>query len=349
MNPNDPENMIDYLDALPDDLEKAWLLGNAYELPQFAPIRKVCIAGMGGSAIGGDFLAAFLAKGGKVPLVSWRNYDLPKWAEGEDCLVVCSSHSGNTEETLSAFAQALKQGCSVMAFCTGGELEKRARAAGKACWVFEHHGQPRTAIPFAFGILLALLKRLGLADFDESEIAEAAEVMRDQRKRIGTQSALHQNPAMRMAGQLMNRNVVVLAAGENEVIARRWKGQIAELAKGWASFEGLPEMNHNTLAGLQFPENLFEKSSAIFLRAEMDHARNKIRIEHSMQQFMVAGMAVDAVHASGKGRLAQMWSLLQFGDYVAYYLALNYGVDPTPIEALNALKKKLASAPLLRH
>ena len=343
MNSKDPENMLAYIDALSDDLEKAWALGQAYELPELPQIRKVCIAGMGGSAIGGDMLASFLARGGKVPIISWRNYGLPDWASGEDTLVICSSHSGNTEETLSAFDQALQNGCSVLAFATGGELEKRARATGKACWIFDHHGQPRTAIPFAFGILLAFFQRAGLAEFDASEISEAAAVMRVQREVLTASSPLHQNPAKRLGGQLLGRNVIILGAGENEVIARRWKGQISELAKAWASFEGLPEMNHNALAGLESPESLFEKTSAIFLRAKMDHPRNKIRIEHSMQQFLIAGMVVDSIQAVGQGRLAQMWSLLQFGDYLAYYLALDYGVDPTPVEALNALKRKLVS------
>jgi len=343
MNSKDPENMLAYIDALPDDLEKAWALGQAFDLPELPFVRKVCIAGMGGSAIGGDMLASFLAKGGKVPIVSWRNYGLPDWAFGEDTLVICSSHSGNTEETLSAFEQALENGCSILAFTTGGELEKRARAAGKSCWIFEHHGQPRTAIPFAFGILLGFMQRAGLVEFDPSEISEAATIMRAQRELLTASSPVHKNPAKRLGGQLLGRNVIILGAGENEVIARRWKGQISELAKAWASFEGLPEMNHNALAGLEAPESLFENTSAIFLRAKMDHLRNQIRIEHTMQQFLIAGMAVDAVQAVGTGRLAQMWSLLQFGDYVAYYLALDYGVDPTPIEALNALKRKLAS------
>jgi glucose/mannose-6-phosphate isomerase len=343
MNSQDPENMLGYLDALPDDLEKAWALGHTYTLPELPIIHKVCIAGMGGSAIGGDMLASYLSKGGKVPIISWRNYGLPDWASGEDTLVICSSHSGNTEETLSAFDQAIKNGCSILALCTGGELEKRARVAGKACWIFEHHGQPRTAIPFAFGILLAFFQRSGLAAIDASELDEAASVMRAQRELLTASSPLHLNPAKRLAGQLLGRNVIILGAGENEVMARRWKGQVAELAKAWAAFEGLPEMNHNALAGLEAPESLFEKTSAIFLRAKMDHPRNQIRIDHSMHQFMIAGMAVDAVKASGEGRMAQMWSLLQFGDYVAYYLALDYGVDPTPIEALNALKHKLAS------
>jgi glucose/mannose-6-phosphate isomerase len=101
-------------------------------------------------------------------------------------------------------------------------------------------------------------------------------------------------------------------------------------------------MNHNTLAGLVFPESLFEKTSAIFLQAPMDHPRNQKRIDLSTQFFLEAGIGVDSVVARGEGRLAQLWSLLQFGDYVSYYLALDYGIDPTPVEALNALKVALS-------
>lgn len=343
MNLQDPEDMLAYIDALPDDLEKAWAISQTYPLPEFSDLKKVCIAGMGGSAIGGDMLAGYLAKSCKVPIVSWRNYGLPAWAAGSETLVICSSHSGNTEETLSSFDLAVKNGCSVLAFCTGGELEKRAHAAGKPCWIFEHHGQPRTAIPFSFGILLGLMNRLKLADFDPAEITDTTMVMRSQREQLTASVPLHLNPAKRLAGQLINRNVLILAAGELEVIARRWKGQISELAKAWAGFEALPEMNHNALAGLQAPAELFEKTSAIFLRANMDNPRNQIRLDYTMSRFLEAGMAVDAIRAKGESRMAQMWSLLQFGDYVAYYLALNYGVDPTPIDALNALKRKLAS------
>ena len=173
-------------------------------------------------------------------------------------------------------------------------------------------------------------------------LAEAVQVMQDNKTYLTLTSPLAADPARRMAGQLLERNIVIFAAGELEVIARRWKTQINELAKGWASFEGLPEADHNTLAGLENPENLFEKTSAIFLRANMDHPRNALRLEATQRSCLQAGIATDTVWAKGTTRLAQFWSLLQLGDYVAYYLALNYGVDPTPIEIMTQLKKWMA-------
>ena len=341
-NPKDPENMAGYIESLPADLASAWQQGLEKPLASYPPIQKIIISGMGGSAIGGDLFSSYLAPSSAVPIISRRDYGLPAWAQEPDTLVVCSSHSGNTEETLSSFKAAKERGCSLLAISTGGALQREALATGVTHWYFNHKGQPRTAIGWSFGLLLALAERLGLIHDQQKDIDKAVAVMKNQYQSLEPAVPLLENPAKRLAGQLLGRNIAIFAAGELEVIARRWKTQINELAKAWASFEGIPEMNHNTLAGLVYPEALFEKTSAIFLRSAADHPRNQKRIDLSMQFFLQAGIAVDSVFAQGEGRLAQLWSLLQFGDYVSYYLALDYGIDPTPVEALNELKSALS-------
>ena len=340
-NPQDPENMAGYIESLPDDLFTAWLQGLEEPLPNFPKIEKVLISGMGGSAIGGDLFASYLSPLAHIPIIARRNYGLPAWAKGPETLVICSSHSGNTEETLSSFRVARERDCSLLVISTGGALQREALTFGVTHWFFNHTGQPRTAIGWSFGLLLALAVRLDLIHNQQKDIDKAVAIMKEQYQLLEPSSPLTENPAKRLAAQLLDRNVVIFAAGEVEVIARRWKTQTNELAKAWASFEGIPEMNHNTLASLVHPDMLFEKMSAIFLRTPMDHPRNQKRIDLSMQYFLEAGIAVDSVVARGDGRLAQLWSLLQFGDYVSYYLALDYGIDPTPIEALNTLKAAL--------
>ncbi len=173
IDPLDPENMLAYIDALAEDLEKAWQLGSCLPLPEFPGVERIVIAGMGGSAIGGDLLSAYLAPSCRVPIISHRNYGLPGWAQGKDTLVICSSHSGNTEETLSSFDEALQRGCQVMALCTGGSLRARAEEHSRPVWTFEHHGQPRTAIPYSFGMLLALVCRLRLQRGGEASCRES--------------------------------------------------------------------------------------------------------------------------------------------------------------------------------
>ena len=171
----DKQNMLAEIDGLPDQLQRAWELGQTLPLPAAhdEPFSRVVIAGMGGSAIGGDLLAAWSASLSAVPVIVHRDYGLPAFARGAETLVVASSHSGDTEETVDAFAAAVKNGCSIVAITTGGELARLARAQNAPTWIFEHHGQPWAAIGFSFGLLLALFARLKLIPDPTSDLAEA--------------------------------------------------------------------------------------------------------------------------------------------------------------------------------
>ena len=341
----DPENMLGQIDTLPDQLANAWELGKRLSLPNIQGIESILVSGMGGSAIGADLLGAYIEPVSPVPVIVQRDYTLPGWAKGARTLVVGSSHSGNTEETLSAFERALAAGCTCLAITTGGKLAALAASHGAAVWQFEHKGQPRAAVGFSFGLLLALVTRLGMIPSPEAELAGAVEAMRLQQARVGAHSPLAENPAKRLAGQLMGRWVAVFGSGLLNPVARRWKGQISELAKAWAQFEFLPEADHNTLAGCVLPEEVIMKSMALFLRAPSDHPRNRLRSDLTRRGFMVEGMNTDFVDASGDSPLAHLWTILHFGDYMAYYLAMLYGVDPTPVMALENFKRELSAVP----
>src|SRR3972149_8331943 len=160
---------------------------------------------MGGSAIGADLIAAYLAPAAGASIQGWRNYGLPAYAQGPETLVVASSHSGNTEETLSGFETALRRGVHLLAISTGGELIRRAQEAGAPAWRFEHRGQPRAAVGFSFSLLLAAMARLGLCPDQGSEIAAAAAEMRAQASHLRAEVPVVRNPAKRMAGQWMGR------------------------------------------------------------------------------------------------------------------------------------------------
>ena len=337
----DPDRMIDHINGLPDQLELAWDLGN--QLPLAAPegIQNVLIAGMGGSAIGSDLLAAYVAPLAPIPVFVLRDYDLPAWANGPQTLFIASSHSGNTEETLSAFDQAREAGCSLMAISTGGILAKKAGQSESIHWAFEHQGQPRAAIGYSFGLLLALFSRLGLVPDPTDELRDAIAAMRAQAKTISPQVPVVNNLAKRMGGQLMGRWVSVFGAGILAPVARRWKGQISEIAKAWAQFEFLPEADHNTLAGVVQPEELFARTMMLFLLGPAVHPRNQLRAELTRKIFMLEGLNTDFINAQGDSRLANLWTALHFGDYTSYYLAMAYGVDPTPVEAIESLKVEM--------
>ena len=338
----DTQNMLAHIDGLPDQLQTAWDLGQTLPLPEWTGIQQVVIAGMGGSAIGADLVSAAVMDSCPVPILVHRDYGLPAFAKGQDTLVICSSHSGNTEETLDAFEAAASNNCRVLAVSTGGQLSEKAESAGFPVWKFDHKGQPRAAVGFSFGLLLSALGRLGLAPDARGDVSEAVAAMKSQQEEIRAETEVVRNPAKRQAGQLMGRWVTVFGAGVLAPVARRWKGQVNEIAKAGANFEFIPEADHNTLAGLVNPADvLMARTITLFLFAPSDHPRNHLRLKKTREGFMLEGLATDSYKARGKSVIAQIWTALHFGDYMAYYLAMAYGVDPTPVDALESFKKAL--------
>lgn len=344
----DTQNMLGEIENLPDQLAAAWTLGQAQPDPHPAGrIARVLISGMGGSAIGADLLAAYVSPLCPVPVIIQRDYGLPAWAHGPETLVIASSHSGNTEETLDSFEAALINKCSLLAICTGGKLDQRAAASRIPIWKFTHKGQPRAAVGFSFGLLLAAFSRLGLlgeASTSADELAEAVEAMKKQQERLRPGVPVTGNPAKLQAGLLVGRWVNVYGSGALAPVARRWKGQINEIAKAGAGFEALPEADHNALAGLHNPGEVLARTLTLFLRAPSDHPRNSLRSELTQQGFMLEGLATDGYLAQGESRLAHIWTALHFGDYMAYYLAMAYGTDPTPVKMLENFKAAMQAA-----
>jgi glucose/mannose-6-phosphate isomerase len=341
----DTLDMLGEIDSLPDQLGHAYQLGLQHQLPDWRDIRQVVIAGLGGSAIGADLLAVYCAAISPMPVSVHRDYGLPLFARGPETLVICSSHSGNTEETLDAFEAARTAGCRLIVVCTGGELAKRAREGSIPTWTFDHAGQPRAAVGFSFGLLLAMFQRLDFIPDQKDALEEALASMQRSQRHLRSDIPAVKNPAKRYAGQLMGRWVTIIGSGLLSTVARRWKTQINEVAKAGANFEFLPEADHNTLAGTMNPEEVLNPHTmTLFLRAPSDHPRNRLRSDLTRKAFMLEGMNTDYIDARGDTPLAHMWSLILFGDYMSYYLAMGYGVDPTPIKALVDFKQAMAEA-----
>lgn len=340
----DRQNMLEHIDTLPDQLEQAWQLGTSFHMPHYQGIQNVLISGMGGSAIGGDLLAAFIEPYCRVPVITHRDYGLPAWAAGPGTLVIASSHSGNTEEVLHTFGEARQSGASCLVVTTGGELERLALADGTPLLRFDHSGQPRSAVGFSFGLLLSILTRLELIPNPENELYSAVEAMRSQQQSVKADVPATRNIAKRYAGQMMGRWVTIFGSGILAPVARRWKTQINELAKAWAQYELLPEADHNTLTGVLEPQTSLPGILALFLRCPSDHPRNHLRSELTRKLFMVEGINTDDIHALGENRLSYQWTCLHLGDYISYYLAMGYGIDPTPVEAIKGLKMEMKTA-----
>jgi glucose/mannose-6-phosphate isomerase len=344
MHQLDPQHMLAEIHNLPAQLEKAWELGQTQSLHDMIGIQQILISGMGGSAIGADLLAAWITPVCPVPVIVQRDYGLPGWAQGPQTLVISSSHSGNTEETLETFECALANHCQMVAIATGGRLAERATEARIPLLKFEHPGQPRAAVGFSFGLLMAVFARLGFIPDPALELAGSVAAMKKQQAALEPEIPVADNPAKRMAGQLVGRWVNVYGSGGLAPVARRWKGQFNEIAKAGAGFEVLPEADHNALAGLLNPAEVQSRTTTLFLRAPSEHGRNQLRVELTRQGFMLEGLNTELYDAQGDSRLAHIWTSLHFGDYTAYYLAMAYGTDPTPVEALERFKAAMKTA-----
>ncbi len=341
----DVQDMHAHIEGLPDQLNSAWELGTSLSLQSWTGIEKILVAGMGGSAIGADLVSAYIASKCPIPVIVHRNYSLPAWADGESTLVIASSHSGNTEETLSSFKTAQERNCRILSITTGGKLDELTREAGGSLWRFEHQGQPRAAVGFSAGLLLAAFFRLGFIPHPEGDIRSAVAAMRIQQKNLRPEVPATGNLAKRLAGQIYGRYVVVIGADILAPVARRWKSQISEIGKAWGQFEDLPEVDHNTLAGLVFPEAALTQTLALFLRAPSYHPRNTLRTDLTKSAFMVEGLNTDFIDGQGDTPLAQQWTALHLGDYTAFYLAMAYEIDPTAIPTIDMFKIQMASSP----
>ncbi len=337
----DKEKMINEIRDLPAQLQRAWEAGMQKPLPSYTGIERILIAGMGGSAIGADLISAYLSPVCEIPIVVHRNYGLPAWAKGQKTLVILSSHSGNTEETLSACRQAIENQCRLAAITTGGKLSELASEHNFPCWKFRHDGQPRAAVGYSFGMILAMLTRLNLLPNPEKDLLDAVNQMRMQEKTLLPDVPVSKNPAKRAAGQWLGRWIAVIGADFLAPVARRWKGQVNEVAKTWAQFDTLPEVDHNTLAGVSNAANAVLHTMVVFLTAPACHPRNILRTKLTKKAFMLEALNTDLYEAQGSSRLAQMWTAIHFGDYVSYYLAIAYQVDPTPIPAIEGFKAEL--------
>lgn len=344
----DQANMLGHIDNLPDQIEAAWVQGQAASLaPGLGEVAQVVICGMGGSAISGDLLAALVGDSCRLPITVNREYDLPAWASGPETLAIALSYSGTTEETLSAARQAIERGMRLLAITTGGELARLAEEKGGTVLHVDYDSQPRAALGWLYGLLLATCSRLGLIEDQGKAAAETIVLLSRDREALGAHSPTKRNLAKRMAGQIVDCVPVVWGSGLLAPVARRWKTQLNENAKSCAYFDTLPELNHNTVAGILAPEELLNrhKFQIIQLRSpRYDHPRVRLRQEVTAVMLREQGIIADAATARGESRLAQQMSLIQFGDYVSYYLAMAYQVDPTPIPPIALLKKKLAEA-----
>jgi glucose/mannose-6-phosphate isomerase len=340
----DPHGLLGRIAALPDQIDEAWRAGRALDLPPaYRDARNVVVLGMGGSGIGGlllERLAVDLDAPTRVRVV--RGYRLPADI-GRQALVFASSNSGDTEETVAAFGEALERGAMCVAVTAGGRIAAMAREASLPHLAVQWSHEPRAALGWSFGSLLAVCGKLGLLPDLDSEIAGALDEMRAMASAAGRDVPESSNPAKQLARRLAGRLPVFVGAEALAPVAYRWRTQVNENAKSWAVADELPEMNHNAQTGYGLPQRVVPLLHVVLLRHASVHARVAPRFEATADEMQRMGVPAEIIEVGGGSLVAQVLRAVQLGDYVSYYLGLLNGVEPSPVEALGRLKDLLAS------
>ena len=309
---------------------------------------EIVFSGLGGSAIGADFIRSYLTYDLTIPIFVNRHYQLPKFVDSKTLLIV-SSYSGETEETLSAFKQGLDAGAKIMAITSGGELARQARADSFPVITIPGGMSPRAALGYSVLPILVVLSKLGFSDaYRVQEFKEAQDLMHNlSDTAYGLNIPFEKNKAKQLALSCFNNYPIIYSGPDYlDVVALRWRGQIEENAKALASHHILPEMNHNELVGWKNPADFLKKAVVFILRDSSDHKRVQMRMDLTRKVVSQYAHSATELFTQGKSLLARMFSLVHLGDWISVYLAVLYQVDPTPVEAINYLKSELAKEPM---
>jgi glucose/mannose-6-phosphate isomerase len=322
--------------ALIDDLPSQLRWAAEARLPAVPPADEALVAGMGGSGIAGA-IAAVIADGAGRRVSVHRCYGLPGWAAASRPLIVAVSHSGNTEETVSAAEEAARAGLDLAVVTAGGRLAGWAEHGGRPVLRIPPAPQPRAAVGRLAGGTLRLLEAAGVLPPQGPGLLEAAAVV----------EGLLEGPGPDLAADIaeaLERRVAVIYGGHGigEVAAGRWKTQINENGKAPAFSAALPELDHNEIVGwTAWPNLSLNAIGIVWLHDPGDHPRVEMRAEITRRLLEDRVTVAGEVHATGEGRLARLFSLMVIGDLVSVAVAERAGVDPMQVEAIDDLKARL--------
>jgi len=338
----DHSNMMGRVTAFPDQLRAAMRAAQqGPELVHGSKPSHIYVVGMGGSAIGGDFLRAFAQDRCLIPIEVIRGYDLPA-AAGETAFAFFVSYSGNTEETLSAWHEAARRGMRRACVTSGGELRELAERAGVPVFDLPAGSPPRAALGWTSVPVFHALARVGWLAFTGAELEDAARASAAAIDAYGP-DAEPTNAlrvwAERAAGRLP---VVYTAAHPFAPAALRWVCQFNENSKSLAHAAYFPEQNHNEVVAWEAASDVLARAEVAFLVDDAIEPRVKRRLEAVEAMIVRAAHRVARFRPFGEGVLAKLYSFATMGDLASVYLADAVGVDPTPVASIDRLKAELA-------
>lgn len=337
----DKSDMFSIIRGFPEQWQGARDIGRKFSLPAgYGKLDKIVVTGLGGSAMGGDILRSYLNERMGIPIFVNRNYTLPGFVD-ENTLLLVVSYSGNTEETLSAYRKGVDLAAKVVAVTSGGKLKTLCEAKGIPMVIVPPGMPPRTALGYLFLPMLIILEKLGLVEAKGEEIEETGLLLEQLSRRWGPSSP-DRNLPKNLARKLFGKLPLIYGSELLKAVCLRWKTQINENSKSLAYPVVFPELNHNEIVGWEGTEELRRAIEIVILRDTGEQERIKKRIEITKSVLGGRPGGIEEAWSEGKSLLARVFSLIYLGDWVSFYLAILYGVDPTPVKPIELLKKRLA-------
>lgn len=339
----DARNMYELIYEFPSQLKQALSIARKLPLPSLKTdgIKNIIVAGMGGSAIGGDLIRSYLADEFELPFLICRNYTLPHFVD-KNSLVFISSYSGNTEETLSAYQTATKINAKVIALSSDGELLKLSQRDGFPFLKIPPGYPPRAALGYSFVPILVFLERSGFISGKIKDLEKTIDFLSSRRENFSMEKSSGKNIAKDIANELLGKLPLIYSGTDHfDAVAYRWKCQICENSKMLCFNNIFPEFNHNELVGWEILSGMEEKIVVIMLKDQKNHPQIKKRMEIVKRIIQKKGVRLIELESQGENLLSRIFSLIQIGDFMSYYLALLNQVDPTPVKIIDFLKSEL--------
>lgn len=327
-----------------NQIKDAWQAVHEIHLQGYSQFERVTVCGMGGSALGGRVVHALFSSQLKASLDVVTEYSIPAYAD-ENTLIVISSYSGNTEETISCFREALQRNLKIFAISAGGEVQGIAQENSIPHYKIEpvHNpsNQPRMAVGYSIGGLLALLSLTGLVHTTSEEIDEVVLFTKNKAKEFEQDSDIDYNHATQLAGKIHNKLPILVASEHLTGAAHVITNQLNESAKSFAASFDLPELNHHLMEGLVNPKELTRK--ILFLLFESDFYHERVKKRYPLTKEVVEKNMIEThvYKASGATPLKQAVEVILLGSYLQAYLALEYRENPLEIPWVDYFKEKL--------
>jgi glucose/mannose-6-phosphate isomerase len=329
------KSMLDLIYQLPEQIEDARKIAKQVKLPHLPRPKNIVIAGMGGSGIGGEILQGILSYYSEIPVLIIKDYSLPKYVT-KDSLFFAVSHSGDTEETISAFQQAKSIGSKIICISSGGKLAKLAQSNNKILVKIPTGFPPRTAIGYLFIPFLIVLAKLGIIKSFDQDITETISVITARRDS-------YQEQAKKLAKNLAGKIPFIYATSRLlNPVTNRWRTQFNELAKVIAHANFFPELNHNEIVGLGGPAKMKFLTYLLILVDPDGHPRDRLRADLTLKITKGSYFKAQKFYPDGKSALARVFSLIMQGDLAAYHLSMKRKVDPLPVVRIDKLKALMA-------